>query len=152
MFEPKTALTKNSKITMNSSSIIQHSRHKSQGPMRSEKVYIMTQLINSKVEQLEGEKEYIKSQYQCIDKENDAIKLEIKEQWNYLREEQQFCSELHEDKDHEYEQLCKTEIELKKSHEKQLEDMKDRIKVVKMGQETITTELKDVKHQIKLER
>jgi hypothetical protein len=43
--EPKTSLTKGSHFTFNtqsSQSIVQHSRHKSQGPMRSEKVYIMT--------------------------------------------------------------------------------------------------------------
>lgn len=40
--EPFTALTKNTRFTSQNSSIVQQSRHLSQGPMRSEKVYLMT--------------------------------------------------------------------------------------------------------------
>lgn len=53
--EPKTSLTKGSHFTFNSNSshsFVTHSRHKSQGPMRSEKVYLMTQLIQKKIDQL----------------------------------------------------------------------------------------------------
>ena len=61
--EPNTSLTKNTTFTNFTSSMIQHNRHQSQGPMRSEKVYLMTQMINQKIEQLASEKMYIKGCY-----------------------------------------------------------------------------------------
>ena len=61
MIEPFTALTKNTRFTTNTSSIVQQSRHLTQGPMRSEKVYLMTQLLNEKASQLQNESEFIKS-------------------------------------------------------------------------------------------
>lgn len=58
-------------------SIVQHNRHLSQGPMRSEKVYLMTQMIQQKIEQLASEKIFIKQGYQAVDQKNDEIKNEI---------------------------------------------------------------------------
>ena len=49
--EPKTTLSTFTKVTFCSSALTaQHERHKSQGPMRSEKVYILTKLIKQKTE------------------------------------------------------------------------------------------------------
>ena len=52
MAEPMTAMTKATGATgitfATSSSKVSHGRHKSQGPMRSEKVYHMTRIINQK--------------------------------------------------------------------------------------------------------
>ena len=77
MKEPNTALTKNTTFSFNTqafTSVIQHNRHQSQGPMRSEKVYLMTQMIQQKIEQLASEKIHIKQGYQAIDNRNDSIK------------------------------------------------------------------------------
>jgi hypothetical protein len=49
-------------------------RHKSQGPMRSEKVYMMTQLIDQKIEQLAAEKCLVKARFENIDDEVCAQK------------------------------------------------------------------------------
>lgn len=64
VIEPKTALTKQTGVTAATNvtlatSQIQHNRHKSQGPMRSEKVYLMTQIIKEKVEQLSFERGFV---------------------------------------------------------------------------------------------
>ena len=88
--EPMTALTKNTAFTFNTqafSSHVQHNRHQSQVPMRSEKVYLMTQMINDKIEQLASEKIFIKQGYQAIDKKNDAVKAEINKKYQVLKEE-----------------------------------------------------------------
>lgn len=45
--------------------------------MRSEKVYLMTQMIQQKIEQLASEKIFIKQGYQAVDQKNDEIKNEI---------------------------------------------------------------------------
>lgn len=37
--------------------------------MRSEKVYMMTELINQKLDQLAGEKDLVKARFQAIDEE-----------------------------------------------------------------------------------
>ena len=64
--EPKTSMTKVSAISLCTSKIA-HGRHKSQGPMRSEKVYHMTKLINQKCAQLDQEQAHIKQHYMDID-------------------------------------------------------------------------------------
>jgi hypothetical protein len=49
--------------------------------MRSEKVYMMTQLIKQKIEQLSGEKDLLKFRYKIIDKECDEVKNEINQKY-----------------------------------------------------------------------
>lgn len=49
--EPNTALTNMSKVTfLTSAASMQHDRHKSQGPMRTEKVYNLTNIIKQKTD------------------------------------------------------------------------------------------------------
>lgn len=55
LLEPNTALT-----AQTSKSIVQQGRHLQQGPMRTEKVYMMTKLVTSKIAELQDEKRYLK--------------------------------------------------------------------------------------------
>lgn len=47
--------------------------------MRSEKVYLMTQMIQQKIDQLSQEKVTIKESYKNVDQKNTNLKQEIKE-------------------------------------------------------------------------
>lgn len=69
-------MTKGTGITFCTSKV-SHGRHKSQGPMRSEKVYHMTKVINQKCVQLDYEQAHIKEQYKDIDKAQDFTKSVI---------------------------------------------------------------------------
>ena len=53
--------------------------------MRSEKVYRMTQLIQAKLDQLAGEKEFIQQRYEEFDGENDQMKESINAEHEELR-------------------------------------------------------------------
>lgn len=53
--------------------------------MRSEKVYLMTQMIHQKIEQLASEKTHIKQGYQTVDNRNDSIKSDINSKYNRLK-------------------------------------------------------------------
>ena len=104
--EPNTSVTKGSVFTFAQStntnaSLIQHMRHQSQGPMRSEKVFMMTQLINQKLEQLAGEKNLVKARFRAIDDEVAKRKEVITQEYERrvaVRDEQQ---ELIQNKDQE---------------------------------------------------
>lgn len=97
-----------------SKNIVQHMRHKSQGPMRSEKVYMMTELINQKVDQLQGEKAVVKEKYREIDRECDRIKSEILSKYAGL-------TNMKQEEDEKLKQCDKTlqELEVKESKTKQ---------------------------------
>lgn len=86
MAEPQTAMTKGTGITFCTSKIA-HGRHKSQGPMRSEKVYHMTKVINQKCIQLDQEKAHIKQHYKDVDEAHDRTKREIQKQYHNLKAE-----------------------------------------------------------------
>jgi len=57
--------------------------------MRSEKVYLMTQMIQQKIEQLASEKIHIKQGYQAIDNRNDSIKKQITCKYQQLKVEKE---------------------------------------------------------------
>ena len=74
--EPMTAVTKHNSV-ISSASIIQCSRYKSQGPMRSEKVYFLTKIILQKVEELTKEKALLDDRFKMKDEDNDRVKKEL---------------------------------------------------------------------------
>lgn len=87
--EPASSLTKGSIFTFAQStntnaSSVQFMRHQSQGPMRSEKVYMLTELIERKLEQLAGEKHLVKARFQVIDDEVAKQKGVINDQYDGL--------------------------------------------------------------------
>jgi len=54
--------------------------------MRSEKVYLMTQMIQQKIDQLSQEKVTIKESYKNVDQKNTNLKQEIKEKHEELQD------------------------------------------------------------------
>jgi len=67
--------------------------------MRSEKVYLMTQMIHQKIDQLASEKTHIKQGYQAIDNRNDSIKKEITSKYQALKAEKEESDKLLEAKE-----------------------------------------------------
>lgn len=57
--------------------------------MRSEKVYLMTQMIHQKIDQLASEKTFIKQGYQAVDDRNDGIKSDINSKYQALKSEKE---------------------------------------------------------------
>jgi hypothetical protein len=49
-------------------------------------------------------------------------------------------------------ELNEKEAEMKKKYEKMISDMQDRIKALKMGSDTVQTELKETKGELLIER
>ena len=110
--------------------------------MRSEKVYMMTQLIHQKVEQLAGEKHLVKERYTEIDDAIATQKHRILQEYEGLVAESNVNDEVIEERDHTLQALDEEERAMKAKYEKMLVDLKDRIKVVKLGQEKTRGELK----------
>lgn len=144
--EPQTSLTRESAFTFASQgtcvSMVQHNRHKSQGPMRSEKVYMMTQMIDQKCEQLAAEKCLVKAKFENIDEEVTEQKEEILGQYRELVEDRDFIDAEIEEKDKTIKDLEDQEKEIKAKYEKMIEDMQDRIKVLKLAQQDCSEKLK----------
>lgn len=145
--EPNTSLTKGSVFTFAQStntnaSIVQHMRHRSQGPMRSEKVYMMTQLIHQKLEQLTGEKHLVKNRFQHIDEEVARQKRAIIAEYEERVVERDALAEEITETEGTYAELEAEESAMKAKYEKMMLDMQDRIKVLKLGQEKTQSELK----------
>ena len=158
--EPRTAMTKKTKQTAVTAatnmtfatSQIKHSRHKSQGPMRSEKVYIMTKIINEKVEQLGFEQDFVKEKYIALDEEADVVKKDIQSFTQSMVLSKAEDAQLLVDKEEELRSLDQKEKDIRAKYEKMMLDMKDHIKAVVLSQDKAQAELKCVKAELKVER
>ena len=116
MLEPMTAMNKNT-----GKRVVQFNRYMSQGPMRSEKVYLMTQLLNQKAEQLTQESSLIMSQYQGLEDHNDGVKHDIKEEYESLKKDKQENAERLVAQDKELESLDKKKKEIEEKYKKLFE-------------------------------
>ena len=130
--EPQTAITRSSALS--SSSIIQCSRYKSQGPMRSEKVYQLTNILTKKNEELAHEKVVIDDRFKIKDIDNEETKKDLAKKYNVLKQKSADCTKTLEDKDDELERLDQLQKEIANKYEKLLLNLKDHIEVIKMGQ------------------
>ena len=129
MTEPFTAMTKATGITFCTSKV-SHGRHKSQGPMRSEKVYHMTKVINQKCVQLEYEQAHIKQHYTDIDNAHDYTKSLIQQQYGDIKTEKVVVDQIAKDKQKELEDLDIQQEKLRAAQQKMLKDLEDHIRVV----------------------
>lgn len=66
--------------------------------LRSEKVFHLTSLIYQKIDQLEKEKQMIRSSYQDVDNRNDCIKEERRIEYQSLVEHKRKLDEVYEEK------------------------------------------------------
>ena len=101
--------------------------------MRSEKVYMMTQLIDQKLEQLAAEKRLVKARFENIDEEVNSQKRVILEEYEELVEERDSLDGEIEEKDQTLKELEEEESIMKAKYEKMITDMQDRIKVLKLA-------------------
>lgn len=150
-YEPQTAVTRVSNLTFSTSKVT-HGRHKSQGPMRSEKVYHMTKIIQEKIQQLGDEQVTIKEQYRGIGERNDEIKLEIQQQYMMLKAEKEAADREMAQKEQELEELEQKQEEIRQSYLKMAEKIKDHTHAVKLGQQKAEEGIKEVRAELKQER
>ena len=113
---------------------------------------MMTQLIRQKVEQLAGEKHLVKERYTEIDDAIATQKHRILQEYEGLVAESNRNDEVIEERDCTLQALDEEERAMKAKYEKMLVDLKDRIKVVKLGQEKTHGELKQSKCELHSER
>lgn len=125
-------MTKATNVTISNSQAA-HGRHKSQGPMRSEKVYHMTSIMKEKIQQLNGEHASIKQHYEAVDEKHDQVKDELRRQYVEKRKEQLDMSDILEQKEQEMEDLNKKEEEIRANYIKMMENIQDHTNVVKLG-------------------
>ena len=106
---------------------------------------MMTELINQKLEQLAGEKNLVKARFKAIDDEVLKRKHIINQDYEKKVEYRDQLTHQSELKDEQIAQLDQDEKSVKAKYEKMILDLKDRIKVLKMGQEKTTNELKQTR-------
>ena len=103
--------------------------------MRSEKVYIMTKIINEKVEQLGFEQDFVKEKYIALDEEADVVKKDIQSFTQSMVQNKAEDAQLLVDKEEELTSLDQKEKEMRAKYEKMMLDMKDHIKAVVLSQD-----------------
>ena len=103
--------------------------------MRSEKVYIMTKIINEKVEQLGFEQDFVKEKYIALDEEADVVKKEIQSFTQSMVHDKAEDAQLLVDKEEELASLDQKEKDIRAKYEKMMVDMKDHIKAVVLSQD-----------------
>lgn len=145
--EPHTALTAGT-----AKSAVTASRHLQQGLMRSEKVHYLTKLVNEKIEQLDRGNRSLKQRFRDLDKQAEQRRTVVRNEQKILQEDLDDAVSYAKEQDEELEALEKHEKATKAKMESELQDMKDRIKVLRLGKEKAQTELASVKVELAAER
>ena len=80
-----TALTAVASTVKSSQSLVQQARHMSQGPMRSEKVYMMTQMVENKLEMMEQQKLAAYEKFDSYEMQQEEEKLALVDEEEFMQ-------------------------------------------------------------------